>query len=222
MTKTTILDTVIYENEKLVEERIPHVDRESNDENSLSSLDSDENSSKDEIDANTEHNHVSCGNCGKVFTSLYHHERYLLSKECMKKEQNMIAEARALRILREKIDNEELIIRKLNSNITHVAPPPISNYWSDEYFGLGWALRPRYCKTKGHTYITDKHKEMIRTFFKLGEEDKGKKTSAALMVEAMKLEIEIGGTHSRQKHYVLNISEIKPLIGLLSSTRNKK
>ena len=111
----------------------------------------------------------------------------------------MTAEARVLRILRAKLDNEELIIRKLNSDITHVAPPPISNYWSDEYFGLGWASHSRHGKTKGHAYITDEHKEMIRTFFKLGEEDKGKKKSAALMVEAMKLEIGVGGTHPRQK-----------------------
>ena len=165
---------------------------------------------------------MTCGNCGNVFISLYHHEGHFFSKECMKKEQNTTAEGRALRILRAKLENEELIIRNLNSDVTHVAPPPISNYCSNEYFGLGWASHPRHGKTEGHTYITDKHKEMIRTFFKLGEEDKGKKTSAALMVEAMKLEIEIGGTHSRQKHYVLNISEIKPLIGLLSSTRNKK
>ena len=32
MTKTTIIDTVIYENEDSVEERIQHVDRESDDE----------------------------------------------------------------------------------------------------------------------------------------------------------------------------------------------
>ena len=62
---------------------------------------------------------------------------------------------------------------------------------------------------------------MIRTFFKFREEDKGKKKSAALMVEVMKLEIGVGGTHPRQKHYVSDISEITPVIGLLSSTRKK-
>ena len=139
----------------------------------------------------------------------------------MKKEQNMTAEARSLRILRAKLDNEELIIRKLKSNIIHIAPPPISNYWYDEYFGLGWASRLRHSKTKGHTYMTDEHNERVCTFFKLGKEDKGKKKSATLMVEAMRLEIRVGGTHPRQKHYVPGISEITPVIGLLSSTRRK-
>ena len=62
---------------------------------------------------------------------------------------------------------------------------------------------------------------MLRTFFTLGEEDKGKKKSAALMVEAMKLEIESRGSHPRQKHCVPGISEITSVISLSSSTRNK-
>ena len=62
---------------------------------------------------------------------------------------------------------------------------------------------------------------MIRNFFILGEEDKGKKKSAALMVEAIKLEIGSRGLHPRQKHYVPDISEITPVISLLSSTRKK-
>ena len=86
----------------------------------------------------------------------------------MKKEANMTAEVRLLCILRTKLDNEELIIRKLSSSITHVAPPPISAYWSDKYFGLGWTSRPRHGTTKGHTYITAEHKEMISNFFILG------------------------------------------------------
>ena len=55
----------------------------------------------------------------------------------------------------------------------------------------------------------------------MGEEDKGKKKSAALMVEAIKLEIGSRGLHPRQKHYVPDISEITPVISLLSSTRKK-
>lgn len=35
----------------------------------------------------------------KVFMPLYHYERHYFSKECMKKELNMTAETRVLRIL---------------------------------------------------------------------------------------------------------------------------
>ena len=54
-----------------------------------------------------------------------------------------------------------------------------------------------------------------------GKGDNGKKKSAALMVEAIKLEIGSRGLHPRQKHYVPDISEITPVISLLSSTRKK-
>ena len=80
MTKTTILDTVVYENREITEETIQHLDRESDDEYSISSLDSDDNSNEGEIFSKIERNNVTCGNCGKVFISLYHHERYFFAK----------------------------------------------------------------------------------------------------------------------------------------------
>ena len=80
MTKTTIIDTVIYENEDLVEERIQDIDRERDEEYLISSLDSDHNSNEGGFDSKIEHNHVSCGNCGQVFISLYHHERHFCQR----------------------------------------------------------------------------------------------------------------------------------------------
>lgn len=62
--------------------------------------------------------------------------------------------------------------------------------------------------TKDQTYITAEHKEIIRNFLILGEEDKDKEKSAALMVEAIKLEIKFRGIHPRQKYYVPDIFEI--------------
>lgn len=41
------------------------------------------------------------------------------------------------------------------------------------------------------------------------------------MVEVMKLYIGDGKTYLRQEHYVQDISEITPVVGLLSSTQKK-
>ena len=81
MTKTTILDTVVYENRSITEETIQQLDRESDDEYSISSLDSDDNSTDGEILSKKERNNITCGNCGKVFILRYHHEKHFLSEE---------------------------------------------------------------------------------------------------------------------------------------------
>ena len=48
--------------------------------------------------------------------------------------------------------------------------------------------------------MTSTHKEMIQKYFYEGEDDKGMKKSAALMVEAMIKELDSGGSHSNKKH----------------------
>ena len=83
MTKTETLQTVVYQNQnnKNNQETMqPIIDRDSYDYDSISSLDSKDNNSEDEINANNNCCNVTCVNCAKVFMSLYHHERHYLSK----------------------------------------------------------------------------------------------------------------------------------------------
>lgn len=101
--------------------------------------------------------------------------------------------------------------------------PSTSKSWYDEYFISGWAEIPKHGKTKGHTYLTEEHKEMITQFFEDGERDKGLKMSAALMVEAMKSNVEMidDAVHPHRKHYLPSISEVTVIINQLSSKRKK-
>ena len=62
---------------------------------------------------------------------------------------------------------------------------------------------------------------MIMKYFEEGNKDKGKKKSAALMIEAMKEECSDGGSHPKKKYYIPYNSEVTAIIGQLA-TKNKK
>ena len=153
---------------------------------------SDEDSSDDEIDELElqqlkDYQQLSCPKCGRIVSYQYHLKCHLGSKACKEANCNTTVEARAIRTLRKKIDNNSICILTKQSDISHISPiTENSNLdYASKYFISGWAKRPGHGKTKGHTYMTSTHKEMIQKYFYEGEDDKGMKKSAALMVEAM-------------------------------------
>ena len=135
---------------------------------------------------------------------------------------NRTVEARAIRILRRKIDNEEVIINTLKSDYQLENVSQRTTDWSKNYFKRGWARRPKHGKTKGHTYINDNHKEMIKRYFEEGNKDKGQKKLAALMIEVMKVECNDGDTHPKKKHYIPYNSEIISIISQLATKQKRK
>ena len=126
-------------------------------------------------------------------------------------------------MLKDKLDNNEIIIAMQGSDVLHIMPPS-SCSWSTDYFNRGWAVRPKHGKTKGHVYINTDHKDMIKKFFEDGEKDKGMKMSAALMLEAMISNLDMIHTdgHPHPKHYLPSISGITVVINQLSMSKKKR
>ena len=102
-------------------------------------------------------------------------------------------------MLQKKIENEDIVINTLRSDFECAdISSTNNNNWCNIYFERGWARRPKHGKTKGHNYMNDDHKEMIKGYFEEGNKDKGKKKSAALMIEAMKSECDNGEMHPKK------------------------
>ena len=70
------------------------------------------------------------------------------------------------------------------SDVSHVSPiSDNSNLdYASKYFESGWAKPPGHRKSKGHACMISTHKDVIHKCFYEGENDKGMKKSAALMV----------------------------------------
>ena len=84
-------------------------------------------------------------------------------------------------------------------------------------FKCGWAKRPKHGTSKGKLYMTDEHKQQSQEFLEQGENDKGMKMSAALMLEAMRkfYDNTYTGEHPHPKHYLPFVSEITVVINQL-------
>ena len=174
-------------------------------------------------DSDDEKGHMVCDKCGKIVKSNYHFQQHQNSKACTNRSLNMSVGERALRLLRLSLDNDEIVVHDRDSNLDYLANE-LDTCWSDLFFKKGWAKRKAHGKTKGNTYMTDEHKEMITIFFMEGEEDKGKKKSSALMVEAMVSHFENEGNendHPHKTHYVPFVSEVTVVISQLSTGENK-
>ena len=239
MTKTKIIQTILPENEngdvpvlrKNENDDVPvqlqYNENDSTDDSSYSSASSSDDdsayssASSSDDDNNKNENGIKCNHCGQIFLSKYHHDRHHMSSNCIKRGTNRTIEARAIRMLKKKIDSDEVIINTLKSVPIFENVSLSTTDWSKNYFKKGWARRPTHGKTKGHTYMNDSHKEMIMKYFEEGNKDKGKKKSAALMIEAMKEECSDGGSHPKKKYYIPYNSEVTAIIGQLA-TKNKK
>ena len=196
--------------------------------NKISNEANKDSTDNDSLQSNEEGNSSACAfrcnHCGRIFQSNYNLNCHTESGICktLNHENNTI-EARGLRMLKDKLDNNEIIIAMQGSDVSHIMPPP-SCSWSTDYFNRGWAVRPKHGKTKGHAYITADHKDMIENFFEDGEKDKGMKMSAALMLEAMTSNLDMIHTdgHPHPKHYLPSISEITVVINQLSMSKKKR
>ena len=225
MTKTEILQTVMPAMEVLVE--VPEAELEDENDSERSSERSDESDSEDDVldldvDSDEEICHIVCEKCGKIVQSKYHLERHTNSNGCRHGSLNLSVEARAVRLLRLTLDRNEIVMRDRDDDLSHLAMQT-DKTWSDASFTKGWAKRQAHGKTKGHTYLTEFHKAIIKKFFLAGEEDKGKKKSAALMEEAMYFELENDeNEHPHLKHYIPFISEIAVVISQCTTKQKTK
>ena len=70
--------------------------------------------------------------------------------------------------------------------------------------------------------MTSTCKDVIHKHFYEGENDKGMKKSAALMVEAMIKELDSSDSHPNKKHYIPCVSEATVVIGQMSTARNNQ
>ena len=106
--------------------------------------------------------------------------------------------------MKEKLDNNEIHIQIIGEDVDHLLPHSPNTNWSTTFFECVWAKRPVHGKTKGNTYMTQVHKDIIEKLFNNSEKDKVMKMSAALMFETMtKYEEEKhNGTHPYPKHYL--------------------
>ena len=66
------------------------------------------------------------------------------------------------------------------------------------------------------------HEEMIQKHFHEGDDDKGMKKSAALIVEAMIKELCSGGSYPNKKHCIQCVSEVTTLIDQMSTSRKNQ
>jgi hypothetical protein len=87
--------------------------------------------------------------------------------------------------LRRLIENEEVSVYcNANADISHVAPRGTesnANYFATS-FPHGWARRNKQGHTKGVEFVLDEHKTILIRLLMKGEEMKGEKNSAALML----------------------------------------
>ena len=104
-----------------------------------------------------------CEKFGKIVKSDCHFQQHQNSKACTNRSLNMSVEARALRLIRLSLDNDEIVVHDRDSNLDYLANE-LDTCWSDLFFKKGWAKRKAHGKTKGNTYMTDEHKEMITNF----------------------------------------------------------
>ena len=65
-------------------------------------------------------------------------------------------------------------------------------------------------------------KDMIHNYFYEGEDDKGMKKLAALIVEVMKKELDSSDNHPNMKHYIYWASEVTVVIGQMSTSRKNQ
>ena len=243
LTGTTILSTCLQSNIQPVvavetaehESSVSEVqaeiidDTNENDADSYSSSDSSDQSDSDEYEDITEAEinkiYQRCDKCGKVFRDKRYLELHQKTKiNCNKKNVNESVEARGIRMMKNKLEEQFFQVKIPTSNINHVAQPS-TNYYSKDFFTYNWAKRPSHGHTKGASYINADHKKQIDKFFHEGENNKGYKMSAALMLEAMISDsIMLHGNHSHPhpKHYLPYISEISAQINTLSSNKKKK
>ena len=70
--------------------------------------------------------------------------------------------------------------------------------------------------------MTSAHKDIIHKYFYEGEDDKGMKKSTALLIEAMKKELDSGDNHPNMKHYIPCASEVTVVIGQMSTSRKNQ
>ena len=71
-----------------------------------------------------------------------------------------------------------------NADISHVAPRETesdANYLATS-FSHGWARQHKQVHTKGVFFLLDEHKKILNQLFLRGEEMKGEKNSASLML----------------------------------------
>lgn len=172
-------------------------------------------------------NQFQCKICKRRFISKYHLLQHVGSKSCIRnKHANKTTNARDIRMLKNKIENNKLNVQIIGGDVHGLIPDTYDNNtysFSTGFFKRGWARRPRHGYSKGKIYMTDAHKEQIENFE--GEEDKGMKMSADSMLESMRKFHEdthtIGNLHP--KHYLPFVSKITVVINqLLTKSKKKK
>ena len=116
---------------------------------------SDEDSSDDEIDELElqqlkDYQQLSCPKCGRIVSTQYHLKCHLGSKACKEANCNTTVEARAIRTLRKKIDNNSICILTKQSNMSHISPiMENSNLdYASKYVISGCAKRPGHEKQR--------------------------------------------------------------------------
>jgi hypothetical protein len=83
------------------------------------------------------------------------------------------------------IENEEVSVYcDANADISHVAPRGTENDANNlaTSFPHGWARRKKQGHTKGVEFLLDKHTKILIQLFMKGEEMKGEKKPAVLML----------------------------------------
>ena len=227
MTKTIMKYTVLPYEENIIDQVITpsNLDAFGDDElnnNNNMDVSSDEGESMLDGDNFMVQNPLYCKNCGRLFMSENYLKNHTASKRCRPMENKITIEGRAIKILEKMLADKTLTIHSRYDSIEHVAPLDVRCEVSyTDYFWHGWAARPKHGHTKGHTYMTPEYKKLIKQYFMVGANDKGKKMSAALMFEALQVESEKEGMHPRSKHYLPHISEISIVISQLSTAQKK-
>ena len=121
-------------------------------------------------------------------------------------------------MLKDLIDGNEVVIYSAESDISHVAPPTSSAdddaILLERLLPRGWALRKFQGGSKGKTYLTQAHRFFFERLFIEGEEDSGKKSSAALMYQELR-----DVTTGRDVHLLPMLSEIAPFVSQLAQKR---
>ena len=132
-----------------------------------SSDDDDPDEEIDELELQKLKDKMSYPKCGRFFPSEYHLKIHQRSNTCKEANLNNTVEAREIRTLRKKIDNNSTCIWTKHSDASHISPiKEISNLdYASKYFLSGWVKRHSHGKSKGHVHMTSTHKEMIQKYF---------------------------------------------------------
>ena len=107
---------------------------------------------------------MSCPKRGRFFPSEHNLKIYQRYNACKEANFNKKVEARAIRTLHKKIDNNSMCVLTKQSDVSHISPiAENSNLdYTSKYFTSGWAKRNGHGKSKGHAHMASTHKEMIK------------------------------------------------------------